>query len=207
MLDIKTKNIIYNSIMKRVLFLILAIFILSGIVNAESCLTRDYDGIEMPAGSFIPVIALQDFSTAYSDNTNMLKFVCNNDVFEFETKIIPKGTMFYGFIEKKNEPVIGTHASMVVRITKMVYADGFVIPLRAYIHTTNGNKIGGQMTEPEIYDRMPHYQEKIARHFVGVAKWVPGPTRKMGEHVTIAAGAQLIIVLTEPAYITHTLTD
>ena len=207
MLDIKTKNIIYNISMRKILLLLIGIFLTVGTVLAEYHLSRDYDGIEMPAGSFIPVIALQDFSSAYSDDTNMLKLVCNNDVFEFETKIIPKGTMFYGFIEKKNEPVIGTHGSMVVRITKMVYADGFTIPLRAYIHTTNGNKIGGQLTQPEVYDRMPHYQEKISRHFVGVAQWVPGATRKMGEHVTVAAGAQLIIVLTEPAFITHTLTD
>lgn len=170
-------------------------------------MTRDYDGIEIPAGTFIPVITLQDFSTAYCDSTNQLRFVCNNDVYEFETKIIPKGTIFYGFIEKKNEPVIGTHASMVVRITKMVFADGFTIPLNAYIYTANGNMIGGGMTDPAKYDKMPHYQDKIARHFVGVAQWVPGATRKMGEHVSVASGAQLLVVLISPAYITHTLTD
>ena len=207
MFDINVKNIIYNSNMRKLFFILLIIFLAVGAVSAESYLSRDYDGIEVPAGSFIQVISLQDFSTAYSDSTNQLKFVCTNDIFEFETKIIPKGTVFYGFIEKKNEPVIGTHASMVVRITKMVYQDGFTIPIRGYIHTTNGNKIGGQMTEPEIYDKMPHYQEKIARHFVGVLQYVPGPTRKMGEHVTVAAGANLLIVLSEPAYITHTLSD
>lgn len=193
--------------MKKILCLIFSMFILSISVWAESCLTRDYDGIEIPAGTFIPVITLQDFSTAYCDSTNQLRFVCNNDVYEFETKIIPKGTIFYGFIEKKNEPVIGTHASMVVRITKMVFADGFTIPLNAYIYTANGNMIGGGMTDPAKYDKMPHYQDKIARHFVGVAQWVPGATRKMGEHVSVASGAQLLVVLISPAYITHTLTD
>lgn len=207
MLDIKIKNIIYNNGMRKLL-IILTIFILAlSRVYADTALMRDYDGIEVPKGSFIQVLALQDFSTAYSDNTNELKFVCINDVFEFETKIIPKGTVFYGFIEKKNEPVIGTHGSMVVRITKMVFVDGFTIPIRGYIHTKNGNIIGGEMTDPEVYDKVPHYQEKIARHFVGVLQYVPGETRKMGEHVTVAAGANLLIVLTEPAYITHTLTD
>ena len=207
MLDIKKKNIIYNISMKKIFLIILSMFLLVGNVYADSCLTRDYDGIEVPAGSLVQVISLQDFSTAYSDSTNQLKFVCINDVFEFETKIIPKGTVFYGFIEKKNEPVIGTHASMVVRITKMVYADGFTIPIRAYIYTANGNLRGGDMTEPEVYDKMPHYQEKIARHFVGVLQYVPGASRKMGEHVTVASGANLLIVFTEPTFITHTLTD
>lgn len=193
--------------MKKALIIIFSIFFLASAVYAEYCLSRDYDGIEVPANSFIPVVALQDFSTAYCDSTNQLKFVCNNDVFQFETKIVPKGTVFYGCIEKKNEPIIGTNASMVIRITKMVYSDGFTVPLKAYIHTTNGNKIGGEMTEPEVYDIMPHYQEKICVHFVGVGKYVPGAKRKMGEHVTVSAGTQLLVVLTAPIYITHTLTD
>ena len=72
--------------MKKLFFIILTIFFMAGTVYAEYCLTRDYDGIEVPAGSFIPVVTLQDFSTAYCDSTNELKFVCNNDVFQFETK-------------------------------------------------------------------------------------------------------------------------
>lgn len=191
--------------MKKFLFIILAILLLGYTVSADDVLTRDYDGIEVPAGSFIPVISLQDFSTAYSDSTNELKFVCNNNVYEFETVIIPKGTVFYGFIEKKNEPVIGTHASMVVRITKLVYEDGFTIPMVGYIYTKNGNLIGGEMTLPEKWDKMPHYHKGIARHFVGVQQYVPGATRRMGEHITVASGANLIIVITKPLFITHTL--
>lgn len=191
--------------MKKILVLLFSIFILMFAVQAEPYLSRDYDGIEVPAGSFIPVMSLQDFSTAYSDSTNQLKFVCYNDVYEFETVIIPKGTMFYGFIEKKNEPVIGTHASMVVRITKMVYEDGFTIPIVGYLHTPNGNLIGGGMTMPEKWDKMPHYQKRIARHFIGVQQYVPGETRRMGEHVTVASGANMLIVLAQPLFITHTM--
>ena len=191
--------------MKKITALIFSIFLFIFAVQAEPYLSRDYDGIEVPAGSFIPVMSLQDFSTAYSDSTNQLKFVCYSDVYEFETVIIPKGTIFYGFIEKKNEPIIGTHASMVVRITKMVYEDGFTIPIVGYLYTTNGNIIGGGMTMPEKWDKMPHYQKRIARHFVGVQQYVPGETRRMGEHVTVASGANMLIVLAQPLFITHTM--
>lgn len=191
--------------MKKLVLILFSIVLLSCFVVAEPYLPRDYDGIEVPVGSFIPVMSLQDFSTAYSDSTNQLKFVCYNDVYEFETVIIPKGTIFYGFIEKKNEPVIGTHASMVVRITKLVYADGFSIPMVGYIYTTNGNLIGGGLTQPEVWDKMPHYQKRIARHFVGVQQYVPGARRKMGEHVTVSSGANLLVVLAQPLFITHTV--
>ena len=39
---------------------------------------------------------------AYSDDTNELRFVCNNDVYQFEEIVIPKGTMFYGYIENNS---------------------------------------------------------------------------------------------------------
>lgn len=191
--------------MKKLFILIFCIVLIACTVNAESDLPRNYDGVEVPVGSFIPVMSLQDFSTAYSDSTNQLKFVCYNDVYEFETVIIPKGTVFYGFIEKKNEPVIGTNASMVVRITKLVYEDGFTIPMVGYLYTSNGNLIGGELTAPEKWDKMPHYQKRIARHFVGVQQYVPGAVRKMGEHVTVASGANMLIVIAQPLYITHTM--
>lgn len=194
--------------MKKLFGIVVIVMMVLGLalcVKAEPEGMRDYDGIEVPVGSFIPVMSLQEISTAYCDGTNELKFVCYNDVYEFETVIIPKGTVFYGYIEKKNEPVIGTHASMVIRITKLVYTDGFTIPMVGYIYTANGNLIGGDMTMPEKWDKMPHFHKGISRHFVGVQQYVPGPVRKMGEHVKIESGADLLIVVVKPLFITHTL--
>ena len=38
-----------------------------------------------------------------------------------------------------------------------------------------------------------------------VNKYVPGGVRRMGEHVTISSGAELIVVLTQPIHMTHTV--
>ena len=108
------------------------------------------------------------------------------------------------FIEKMNEPVVGTNASMVVKITKMVLPDGFEIPMKGYIYTNNKNLIGGGITEPLVWHKQPHFQQGLG---IGTIKYVPGTERKMGEHLTVAAGADLMIVLTAPAWITHTLTN
>ena len=101
--------------------LLLIIFIfLCGILfqpaQAEPDL-RDYNGVELPSGTFIPVISMQEFSTLITDERTPLKFISTNDIFLFETNIIPKGTMFFDMIEKKNQPIIETDSSMVVRIT------------------------------------------------------------------------------------------
>lgn len=193
--------------MKQIItFIFVLIFSITNPVFAEPDL-RDYDGIELPSGTFIPVISMQEFSTLATDYTIPLKFVSTNDIYMFETNIIPKGTMFFGHIEKKNEPIIGTNASMVIRITKLRFEDGYENPLLAYIYHNGGCMIGGELTAPETYRTVPHYHKGICRHYLGVLQWVPGPSRKMGEHVTIASGAQLLIMLKGNAYITHTLNN
>src|SRR5699024_1706651 len=90
---------------------------------------RDYDGIELPAGTFIPIINTQDISTEYCTEGYKVKFIATNDLYLHETNIIPKGTEFFGYIEKINEPVIGTHASMKIKINKMLLSDTFEIPI------------------------------------------------------------------------------
>ena len=118
---------------------------------------------------------------------------------------VPKGTIILGEIEKVNEPIVGTHASMVVKLTKMQLPDGFEIPIKGYIYSGKpGYVLGGNVTEPESYKKLPHYQEGL---YKGTLRWIPGPTLKMGEHLTIAAGAELVMVFDKPAYITHTLTN
>ena len=84
-------------------------------------------------------------------------------------------------------------------------SDGFEIPIKAYISTPNNNLIGGELTAPETYDKMPHYQRWTMFRAYGVLQCVPGAQRRMGEHVTISSGANLTLVLTAPINMTHTV--
>ena len=194
--------------MKRALF---GIFIFI-VIFAGSCLCfaqdymglRDYDGIEIPRGSFIPVMSEQEISTAYCEEGTLVKFISTNDLYLYETNIVPKDTEFFGYIEKINEPVVGTNASMVIKITKLKFTDGFEIPMNAYIYSSNGNLIGGELTRPASYDKMPHYQQGLA---YGSLQYVPGAARVMGIHTVITSGADLMIILARPIWITHTLSN
>ena len=172
---------------------------------------RDYDNIELVAGTFIPVMNTQDISTEYCPEGYKVKFIVSNDMFLHETNIIPKGSELYGYIEDIHEPVIGTHASMKIKITKLVLADTFEIPIKGYIYTSNNNMIGGGLTEPAEYIKMPHWQQRFQGRFwtrrSATLQIRPGPTRKMGEHTRVNAGEEGIVILTAPAWITHTLTN
>ena len=137
--------------------------------------------------------------------------ILSTNLFLHETNIIPKGTEFYGYVEEIHEPVIGTHSSMKIRINKMILSDTFEIPIKGYIYTSNNNLIGGGLTAPAEYVKVPHYQQR----FQGLFWTTRGPTlqirpggkRLMGEHTRVNAGEEGLIILTAPAWITHTLTN
>lgn len=163
---------------------------------------RDYSEIEVPAGTFIPVMATAEISTADCNEGYKVRFITTNDLYIKESNVVPKDTYIYGYIEELHEPVVGTNASMRIKLTRMVYADGCEIPMQGYIYTSNGNLIGGGISEPVKWVKMPHYQDRF--HYVNLSLR-PSMERKMGVHTTMQSGSQQIVVLTAPIYVSHTL--
>lgn len=193
------------------LLLMTALFTYSEELDNIQLPMRDYDGIELPTGTFIPILNTQDISTEYCPEGYKVKFISTNDLFLHETNIIPKGTEFFGYVEDIHEPVVGTHSSMKIRINKMILSDTFEIPIKGYIYTSNDNIIGGGLTPPAEYVKVPHFQQKFQGRF-----WTrrgptlqirPGAKRMMGQHTKVNAGEEGLIILTAPAWITHTLTN
>ena len=180
------------------------LFIVSISVASEVQL-RDYDEFDIPEGIHIPVISLQEFSTAYCEEGDEVNFKVTSDIFLYNKNVIPEGTRISGYIDKKNEPIIGTHAAMKVFVNKMYLPDGYIVPIKGYIYTSNNNLIGGGLTEPAEYIKKPHYQRWVMFRATSVTQCVPGARRKMGEHLTISSGANLIIVLVAPIHLTHTV--
>lgn len=171
---------------------------------------RDYNGIPLNAGTFVPVINTAEVSTLNCDEGYPVKFIATSDLYLYETTVIPRETEFYGYVEEIKDPVIGTNASMKIKINKLVYTDGFEIPLRAYIYTPNNNIIGGELTPPAEWVKVPHYQRRFQRFFTTTAPTLqvkPGNKRQMGQHVAVKTGERCFVVLMEPVMITHTLTN
>ena len=188
------------------LFITLLLYALSfTVVTAAELNLRDYDEFDVPAGTHIPVISLQEFSTAYCEEGDAVNFEAVTDIYLYNKNVIPQGTRLVGYIDKKNEPIIGTNAAMRVFVNKMYLPDGYEIPIKAYIYSANNNIIGGELTPPAKYIRMPHYQRWAMFRAMGTLQCVMGKKRKMGEHVTIASGADLIVVLVAPIHMTHTI--
>ena len=194
--------------MKKLL-LILVLILISPIAQSQDLPNvqlplRDYHGIIVPAGTFVPVMNTQEISTQNCQEGYKVKFIATHDLFLHDTIIIPKDTEFYGYIEKMNDPVVGTNASMKIRISKMTYTDGYELPVKGYLYSANNNLFGGEMSEPVKYKPMAQRQIRIKKTTI---QMVPSYERKMGSHTTIEAGSNEIIILTSPTWITHTLTN
>ena len=190
--------------MLRILLTFILLLVTTFSIASEPKL-RDYDEYKIPAGYHIPIMSLQEFSTAYTEEFEELNFITTNDIYIFDKNVIPQGCKLNGYIEKKNEAIRGTNAAMKVFINKMYLTDGFEIPIKAYISTPNNNTIGGELTEPLTWNRVPHYQRWTMFRALGVVQCVPGDQRRMGEHVTISSGANLTLVLVAPINMTHTV--
>jgi hypothetical protein len=165
---------------------------------------RGYDMIEVPAGTFIPVMSTAEISTATCTEGYKVKFIATDNLYMYETTVVPENSIFYGYIEKINLPVVGTNGSMKIKITKMVLPDGTENPMKGYIYTDNNNLIGGGISDPVKWIKMPHYQSKF--EYVNMSLR-PSQERKVGTHTAIQAGSNEIIVLTAPMYLTHTLSN
>lgn len=189
--------------MKKLLITLFILIVGLGCFAAGDEGLRDYNGVQLAKGTFIPVISAQELSTQYCDEGNQAKFISTTDLYLYESIVIPSNTEFYGYIEKINEPIVGTNASMIIKITKLRFIDGYELPVRGYVYANNSPIIGGELTEPESYVKKPSYRQGFKMAY----GWVPGPSRKMGEHKVIASGADLLIILSAPVYITHTVNN
>lgn len=192
-------------VMRKLFFtFIIFVFVALGVCFAdENCDMRDYNGVELAKGTFIPVISAQEISTAYCDIGTKVKFISTSDLYLYETNVIPQNTELFGYVEQVNEPIVGTNASMVIKVSKLKFSDGFEIPLRGYIYASGSSIIGGELTAPSSYEQKPSYRQGCPI----MTGYVPGPSRRMGEHKVIASGADLMVILVAPLYITHTVTN
>lgn len=186
-------------------FIFIIVLFCFNFVVADEIKLRDYEEIVIPAGTFIPIVNMQEFSTAYCEEGEKLSFVTTSDIFLYNKNVIPQGTKLCGYIETKNEPIKGTHASMKIFINKMYLPDGYEIPIKSYLYTANNNLFGGGLTEPATYNKVPHYQRWTMFRAMSTVQYVPGGERKMGEHITIASGANLLAVTVQPIFMTHLL--
>ncbi len=183
--------------MNKLIITILSILLTTQVAFSYEDELRPSIPVLLQKGSFIKVSNIRTISTAIADEGDEIDFIAPTDVWCGEALIFPKETLFHGFVEELNEPVQGTNAAIKLKITRVTLPDGREYVLDGYI-TNNGEPLlGGELTPPMEYTRMPHYIEFRSAVSKGVLQYVPGNKRFFGNHLVIKPGRELVLMLSE----------
>ena len=158
-------------------------------VKAENIIIRE--------GTFLKVMVPIELSTLTSDVGDELWFLNTQDMYIYETNVIPENTKICGEVEDLLEPVQGRNGAIKILINKMITPDKRVHKINAHIYSENDNYLGGEETASIYYRKVPHYIHRL-RPFLQAA---PLHVLEMGKHTIIKPGTELFLIFDEDAVI------
>lgn len=167
------------------IFVFAVLFILSAVYAEETAKVR--------SGTFLKVMNLNEISTLMSDAEDEVVFLNTQDMYVYETNVIPANTKVYGEIEEVLEPVQGRDGALKISVYKMITPDKKVYRVKGHIYSENENYIGGKYTAAIYYRKVAHYNHGL-KPMLQVA---PLNVLEMGKHTVILPGAELFVILEE----------
>ncbi len=179
--------------MKRIL-LTIAIMAITISALCAYCLANT---AKLDKGAFILVYTKKTLSTDTLQEGDRVYFISPADVWVNETNIIPKNTIFTGYVSMLKMPIKGVNAAIKFKITHLTLPNGETRELNGYISNGKSDIIGGEMTPPASYNKMTHlYQSRW--HWSGTTQWVPSGEYEYGQHRGVKPGQNLFVVLENP---------
>lgn len=173
---------------------ILAIFLLTfSLFIFNNCMCNAEENSEekvIRSGTFIKVLVPVEISTLLFDIDDEVWFLNTQDMYIYETNVLPKGTKIYGEIEDIREPVEGRDAAIKILITKIITPDRKVFKVKGHLYDENDNYIGGKETHPIYYRKVPHYYMRMKP----VLQAAPLNIWEMGKHTVIKPGTEMFII-------------
>lgn len=173
--------------------LILSILFIFSLFNFAQAQEETANVAKMRSGTFLKVLNLTEISSLMADAEDEVVFLNINDMYVYETNIIPANTKVFGEIEEVLEPVAGRDGAIKISIHKMITPDKKVYKVKGHIYTENDNYIGGKPTQPIYYKRVAHYNYGLKP----MLKAAPLNVFEMGQHTVILPGAELFLILEE----------
>ena len=159
--------------------------------------TRCYATAMLDKGAFILVHAKKVFSSETLQEGDKVYFVAVDDVWVDETNIIPKNTIFSGYVSMLKMPIKGINAALKFKITHITLPSGETRNFDGYISNGKGDMIGGEQTPPASYNKMAHlYPSRL--HWSGTTQWVPSGEYEYGQHRGVKPGQNLFVVVESP---------
>lgn len=179
---------------KSVLLFIMMLFLILQFAVKTFAVEETVNNIQkIRAGTFFKVMNLNEFSSLVSDVDDEVIFLNINDMYVYETNVIPRNTKVFGEIEDILEPVQGKDGAIKVKITKLITPDKKVYKVKGHIYTENDNYLGGNQTQPVYYRKVPHYQQNLRP----ILHASPLNIFEEGKHTIIKPGEELFVIIEE----------
>lgn len=179
--------------MKNLKNILMCFLLTVGLLVTNSSISCAEDNSEekvIRSGTFIKVLVPIEISTLMSDIDDEVWFLNTQDMYIYETNVLPQGTKMYGEVEDIREPVEGRDAAIKILITKMITPDKKVYKVNGHLYNENDNYIGGKETQPIYYKKVPHYYMRMK----SVLQAVPLNILEMGQHTIIKPGSEMFII-------------
>ena len=154
---------------------------------------------KLEKGTFILVNATKILSTETLQEGDLVYFISPADVWVYETKIIPKDTIFTGYVEMLKMPIKGINAAIKFKITHITLPNGETKEFSGKITDGKNDVIGAEQTPPASYNKMTHlYQSRW--HWSGTTQWVPSGEYEYGQHRGVKPGQNLFVEVEDTYY-------
>ncbi len=184
----------YNKNMKNILSLIICLISLTLTQLNVSAQNVQTGSQFIQKGTFIRGITPTEISTSTNDIGDEVVFINTSDMYLENTNAIPRGSKLTGVVEDIREPVQGTNAAIKIKIDTITTPDKRTLKTEAYVFGDNDNYLGGEITPPLYYHKIPHYTKGWNE---GVLQYTPSNVRGFGQHKTIKAGSEVFIILND----------
>lgn len=154
--------------------------------------------LKIQKGAFLNAINQREISTQTADEGDIVTFLNPQTMYIDDEIVLPASAIFVGKITTVREPVQGTNGVLKINIFKVIFPDNTEHPMDGYVGNKDDQIIGGEMTEPLYYDKVPHYPSGWNR---GVLQFCPTNVYHYGKHTVIKTGKEVTILLRQDFYL------
>ena len=147
-------------------------------------------------GSYINGILVQTVSSEFNNKQDAVKFLVTQDFYINNTVVLPKNSVFVGFVSDLQKAEQGRNGYFSVDFYGIILPTGETIPMKGHLWSSSSSNIfGGELTRRSGYKKIMHRSECFGRR--GILQMSEYGPRILGSETKIKAGTEMVVILDE----------
>lgn len=147
-------------------------------------------------GSYINGILVQTISSEFNNKQDAVKFLITQDFYINNTVVLPKNSLFVGFVSDLKKAEQGRNGYFSVDFYGIILPTGETIPMKGHLwSSSSSNYFGGELTRRSGHKKIMHRSECFGRR--GILQMSEYGPRILGSETKIKAGTEMVVILDE----------